>query len=109
MGRGLMILPREVDFERITPTLAEHIMREVSLSDEAMREVIKHICQHNVSSWKQEPTVSVGIVSAEKIHFRLNGSYLIDGELITGEQTVEYSKGGDSMAKCASEGTCFHS
>lgn len=90
---GLMILPREVDFERITPTLAEHIMREVSLSDEAMREVIKHICQHNVSPWKQEPVVSVGIVSAEKIHFRLNGSYLIDGELITGEQTVEYSKG----------------
>lgn len=88
---GLMILPREIDFERITPTLAEHIMREVSLSDEAMHEVIKHICQHNVSSWKQEPTVSVGIVSAEKIHFRLNGSYLIDGELITGEQTVEYS------------------
>ena len=41
-----------------------------------------------------EPIVTVGIVSAQKIHFRLNKPYTAKGEDITGDQVVEFSEGG---------------
>jgi SpoIID/LytB domain protein len=43
---------------------------------------------------KNEPNVTVGIVSAQKISFSLNTDYSAKGETIRGEQTVEFSEGG---------------
>ena len=72
---GLMILPRQSDFEGMTSERAKAVLREVSLSDEAMAEVVKRIRNKAVDlafdDWKQEPIVSVGIVSGEEIRFQL--------------------------------------
>lgn len=87
---GLLILPRQTDFERMTAERAEAILQEVSLSKEAMDKVVKNI---SLANQKAEPEVSVGIVSAEKIHFQLNNEYTLDGQEVIGEQLVEYSQG----------------
>lgn len=42
----------------------------------------------------KEPEVTVGIVSAQKVHFILNKPYLAKGEIVIGEQEVEFSEGG---------------
>lgn len=94
---GLLILPRQWDFEQMTAERAEAILREVSLSDEAMLGVVKQICNRAIDiafdDWKQEPVVSVGIVSGDEIHFQLNGTYTIGNKEVTGKQTVTL-KGG---------------
>jgi peptidoglycan hydrolase-like amidase len=41
----------------------------------------------------QEPDVTVGIVSATRMHFILNGEYVTDGKAVTGEQDVSCSEG----------------
>ena len=43
---------------------------------------------------KEEPMITVGIVSADKIHFILSGEYLAKGETVTSEQTVSFQEGG---------------
>ena len=62
---GLLILPRQSDFEGMIAELAKAILREVSLSDEAMKDVVKRLRNKAVDlafdDWKQEPIVSVGI------------------------------------------------
>ena len=100
---GLIITPREQDYERITPEVAFGILQEVSLSDEEVSDVIEQlggkeepevaISNPSIAGRKQ-PEVSVGIVSGEKINFTLNAPYMAKGEEIVGEQTVEFSEGG---------------
>ena len=96
---GLIITPRQEDFERLTPEQALAILNEVSLSKEQMQQVIGRL-QDKVQSSKlkvqssKEPIVSVGIVTAEKITFELNQAYVAKGEVITGPQTVAFSEGG---------------
>lgn len=94
---GLMILPRKSDFEGMTAERAEAILREVSLSNEAMVEVVKRIRNRAVDlafdEWKQEPVASVGIVSGEEIRFQLNGTYTIANKEVTGKQTVKFKDG----------------
>ena len=94
---GLLILPRQRDFEQMTAERAEAILREVSLSDEAMLGVVKQICNRAIDiafdDWKQEPVVSVGIVSGDEIHFQLNGTYTIGNKEVTGKQTVTLKAG----------------
>ena len=94
---GLLILPRQRDFEQMTAERAEAILCEVSLSDEAMLGVVKQICNRAIDiafdDWMQEPVVSVGIVSGDEIHFQLNGTYTIGNKEVTGKQTVTL-KGG---------------
>ena len=96
---GLTIIPRAEDFKRITPNLIRGIIEEVSLSDEQFKEVIDKIKDRKVSHRHglkkiQEPDVTVGIVSAQKIHFCLNAPYTAKGEDIIGNQVVEFSEGG---------------
>ncbi len=95
---GLIITPRPEDFERIDGTTASNILKEVSLDEGQFAEVINKIKnsgkQHHQLKKKHEPEVSVGIVSAQKIHFRLNAPYMAKGEQITGDQVVEFSEGG---------------
>ena len=96
---GLIITPRQEDFERLTPELALSILNEVSLSKEQLQQVIARLQDKSqTSNFKtqnsKEPTVTVGIVTAEKIDFQLNQAYVAKGEMITGPQTVEFSEGG---------------
>ena len=96
---GLLITPRQEDFDKITPECAVALLKEVSLSEEEVKTVISHIEENNNSSgfstWlDKEPTVQVGIVSAERILFSLNKAYTAKGGQIEGEQEVEFSEGG---------------
>ena len=96
---GLMITPREEDFQKLTAGQTVAILQEVSLSKEAFSKVIAGLQNEpQVSDQKphssKEPTVNVGIVSAQKIVFTLNVPYVAKGAEITGEQTVEFSEGG---------------
>ena len=94
---GLLILPRQSDFEGMTSERAKAVLREVSLSDEALSEVVKRIRNKAVDlafdDWKQEPIVSVGIVSGDEIRFQLNGTYTIGNKEVTGKQTVKFKNG----------------
>lgn len=96
---GLTITPRLEDFERISPEQIRSIIDEVALSEDEFKEVIAKIKNRKVSHRHglkkiQEPDVTVGIVSAQKIHFCLNAPYSAKGEDIVGNQVVEFSEGG---------------
>ena len=96
---GLLITPREEDFRKITPEVASAIYEEVSLTPEQVREVMGKLKNYSLSAHSapvasKQPDVTVGIVSGQKIDFALNAPYMAKGELIEGEQTVEFSEGG---------------
>ena len=96
---GLIITPRREDFERITPEQAESILRECALSDENMAALKERLAKakSNVqrsNASMEEPHVTVGIVSGQKVVFELNGDYTAKGETLTGMQTVELAEGG---------------
>ncbi len=97
---GLIITPREDDFQSLTPQEAVDILREVSLSDEEMQRVVGRIMPSAASKasrlFQKEPAVKVGIVSAKQIRFTLNGPYSAKGEVIEGEQEVTFFEGGIS-------------
>ena len=42
----------------------------------------------------KEPEISVGILNAQEIEFKLNGRFLAKGESVEGEQRVSFSEGG---------------
>ena len=108
---GLMILPRQSDFEGMTAERAKAILREVSLSDEVMAEVVKRIRNKAVDlafdDWKQEPIVSVGIVSGDEIRFQLNGTYTIGNKELTGKQIVKFKDGQILWNSVAYQELCF--
>ena len=100
---GLIITPREEDFEQLTAKDIVVMLREVSLGEEEMKQVIAHInnandetalCMTNASCSFHEPDVQVGILSGEEIHFALNGKYMAKGNAASGPQTVTFSEGG---------------
>ena len=100
---GLIITPRQEDFERLTPEKALGILDEITLKGDALQQVIdilksssgsKLSTLHSPLSTQKEPNVTVGIVSAEKIAFTLNAPYTAKGETLTGNQEVEFSEGG---------------
>ena len=97
---GFIVTPRKEDFERITPEIALGILNEVSLQPDAIQQVIAKLQESKPSnlnskiSTKKEPNVTVGIVSGERISFSLNKPYMAKGEVITGNQVVEFSDGG---------------
>ena len=100
---GLIITPRQEDYERLTPELALGILDEITLKGEALQQLIDSLKAQGGSkfsplnsqfSTQKEPNVMVGIVSAEKISFVLNKPYTAKGEVLTGLQTVEFFEGG---------------
>ncbi|MBR4729322.1 MAG: DUF4922 domain-containing protein [Prevotella sp.] len=100
---GLIITPRQEDYERITPEKALSILNEITLKGKALQQVfdalkagseVKSSMVNVQCSMKKEPNVTVGIVSAAKISFTLNAPYTAKGETLTGEQQVEFSEGG---------------
>ena len=108
---GLLILPRQNDFEEMTSERAKAVLREVSLSDEVMAEVVKRIRNKAVDlafdDWKQEPIVSVGIVSGDEIRFQLNGTYTIGNKEVTGKQIVKFKDGQILWDSAAYQELCF--
>ena len=103
---GLMITPREDDFRSLTAEQAIAILQEVALSKEELQQVVERLTDQaktadaKTQSSKsrlqnvKEPTVTVGIVSAQTIAFTLNAPYTAKGAAISGEQTVAFSEGG---------------
>ena len=92
---GLAITPREQDFERITGSQLYDILQEMTITDETMRIVLDKLTPHLETMFgNQQPDVTVGIVSAQKVHFVLNKPYLAKGTKVEGEQIVEFSEGG---------------
>ena len=95
---GLIITPREQDFRRVTPELILTIYHELSLTQEQMQQVVERVksLKYKVENlrMKEQPNVSVGIVSGQKIEFSLNAPYTAKGETIEGKQMVEFSEGG---------------
>jgi len=107
---GLVITPRQEDFEKLTAEQTIAILQEVALSKDAFADIIDRLQgknpQHTAprpsegrmqgknSQQAKEPTVCVGIVSGQKIVFTLNAPYTAKGAAYTGEQTVEFSEGG---------------
>lgn len=96
---GLIITPRKDDFERITPELAESIIKEVAIDNEAFKDMVEamkaeHVAAQQETKSKKEPLVQVGIISTERIVFSLNGAYTAKGETLEGKQEVESCEGG---------------
>ena len=96
---GLIITPRQEDYERLTPEIALGILEEITLKGDALQNVLDRLQDKlQTSNFKlqtsKEPNVTVGIVSAEKISFTLNSPFAAKGETLTGEQMVEFSEGG---------------
>ena len=101
---GLMITPREEDFNKMNLEKATAMLRECGVSAEKMETIIgklkasmetrrEHPLQLLADRGKQ-PEVTVGIVSGQKIHFSLNKPYLAKGEMVTGKQEVAFYEGG---------------
>ena len=83
---GLIITPRQEDFERLTASKAAEILQECAIDAESAQ-VIAQKTQHS------EPMVSVGIVSAQQLKFTLNAPYSVDGIEIEGEQVATFANG----------------
>ena len=100
---GLIITPRQEDYDRLTAETALSILNEITLKGDALQQVldtlkadskVKNSMANVQWSMKKEPNVTVGIVSAAKISFTLNTPYTAKGETLTGGQQVEFSEGG---------------
>lgn len=102
---GLIITPREEDFRKLTEEKALSLLQECGVSEEKMNAIIAKLkaskdaedaaeASSTLYSKGKQPDVTVGIVSAQKIHFSLNKPYLAKGEKVLGEQVVEFSEGG---------------
>lgn len=96
---GLVITPRKEDFERLTASQVEAIIQECGITEKEAEAIADKINHHNDAALSflkgtDTPEVTVGIVSAEKINFSLNGAYMAKGEVIDGDQTVSMSEGG---------------
>ncbi len=74
---GLMVAPRQTDYERMTAQRQEEILREITLTEEQMETVARRITATDSREITHEPTVTVGIVSATELHFRLNAPYTV--------------------------------
>ena len=107
---GLIITPREEDFQKLTPEWAADILREVTMTEEKLKEVIEKVTGRERPSAAPEdatagtstshPTrehegkVLVGLLSAQRIRFTLNGNFSAKGAMLTGPQEVALNDGG---------------
>ena len=102
---GLIITPREEDFRKLTEEKSLSLLQECGVSEEKMNAIIAKLkaskdaedaaeASSTLYNKGKQPDVTVGIVSAQKIHFSLNKPYLAKGEKVLGEQVVEFSEGG---------------
>ncbi len=102
---GLIITPREEDYNKLTEEKAQEILREVAFTEGQMQQVVKKLHatrgsirpEQNRSETVQldeEPEVSVGILRSSNIIFKLEGAYMAKGIEATGNQEVHFQDGG---------------
>ena len=104
---GLLITPRPDDFERITPALAQGILREVCLTPANLTALCRKLqpaASRSAAAAGNEAEdsaanladrcVQVGIMHTPRIEFTLNGSFMAKGTPASGKQLVECSQGG---------------
>lgn len=110
---GLIITPRQTDYERLTPQIASRILREVTISESEINAIAKKLHRnHNASPNRsnaersvsanekallkqlQGKDISVGILHAESIEFCLHGNFTAKGETVTDCQQVRCVDGG---------------
>ncbi len=101
---GLIITPREEDFEKMTPEMAESLLREVSLTDGQMRQIVRRLSAEkpverssaSAASFElnEEPEVSVGILTAPAVDFVLTSPFTAKGAEVSGAQHAECRDGG---------------
>ena len=106
---GLFITPRQQDFKALTAERAAAILREVTLSEEELKPIIKNLSptlskEEGEESQSVTPplegkveavsSVSVGIMKETAIHFCMNAPYQAKGNEVVGEQFAEYTEGG---------------
>ena len=94
---GLIITPREEDFNALDAKTVTDILKEVSISDSDMQRVLDILKneqkQPMMKTMDKEPQVAVGIVAGSTIRFALNKPYMAKGETIEGEQDVAIAEG----------------
>ena len=102
---GLIIVPREEDFRKLTSAKAEGILAECAASVDDIQAIKKKVAQEERKERKpcsafiesltnKQPEVSVGIVRGKEICFSLNKPYLAKGNAVEGMQKVCFSEGG---------------
>lgn len=102
---GLVITPREEDFNRMTPKMAAGILREVSHSEAEVAQIarklhggrLKKASEEGVCvgfEVNEEPNVSVGIMSTKELCFELNTAFSAKGSSISGMQMARCVDGG---------------
>ena len=94
---GLIITPREEDFNSLDAETATAILKEVAIGDDDMQRVTDilrgAVRQPAVKAMGKEPHVTVGIVAGTDIRFALNKPYVAKGETIEGQQEVKLAEG----------------
>ena len=96
---GLIITPRQQDFERMTATKAEEILRECAIDEVSAQKITEKL---------GEKTVTVGIVSAQEIKFSLNGAYSVNGIEVEGTQVATMVENGIFWNKTAHNELIFN-
>ena len=100
---GLIITPREEDFDRLTAKQAAAILREVAITESEAFAVARRLTEKKTARSTllpsdtldgKEPKVSVGIMQTEKLRFKLDAPYTAKGALAEGKQEVECRDGG---------------
>ena len=94
---GLIIMPREEDFNRMSEDKLISILKEVSIKEKDMEYIKEKLTTVNnsqqLSEQNGEPRVSVGIVTANEIVFSLHQPYNANGTTVSGKQSVSYENG----------------
>lgn len=94
---GLIITPREEDFNRMSEDKLTSILKEVSIKEKDMENIKEKLTTVNnsqqLSEQNGEPRVSVGIVTANEIVFSLHQPYNANGTTVSGKQSVSYENG----------------
>jgi len=100
---GLLITPNEEDFHRLTPETAASILKEVCLPKAEIRRIATRYTAEKTSHTRKvsafsrldrEPDVHIGILAAEHVTFRLDGTFTAKGEQVSGAQEVSIEQGG---------------
>ena len=94
---GLIITPREEDFNRMSEDKLTSILKEVSIKEKDMENIKEKLTTVNnsqqLSEQNGEPRVSVGILTANEIVFSLHQPYNANGTTVSGKQSVSYENG----------------
>lgn len=103
---GLIIVPRENDFQRIDALKAQKILQEVGMQYEskAFQDILSRLTSSTsheeaentvTDTEKQIPeTVTIGLAKTSRVNFTLNGDFTAKGNLCQGQQEVLYQEGG---------------